>query len=49
MVQFVRENRLYYIVLKEAIEYAYMDITKDDNGVPKKLQLLETINKYMID
>jgi hypothetical protein len=49
MVQFVREDRLYYIVLREAIEYSYMDITKNEKKEPVKLQLLETINKYMID
>jgi len=26
MVQFVRGNRLYYVVMKDSIEYSYMDI-----------------------
>ena len=44
MVQFVRGNRLYYVVLKNTIEYSYMEMLAKG-----KLSLLETINQYMID
>ena len=44
MVQFVRSNRLYYVVLKNTIEYSYMEMLAKN-----KLSLLETINQYMID
>jgi hypothetical protein len=50
MVQFVRSSRLYSVALKDAIEYSYMDIIKATKKDEKpRLQLLQTINKYMID
>jgi hypothetical protein len=45
MVQFVRSKRLYYVVLKQTIEYSYMEI----GGKAQPLSLLETINQYMVD